>query len=197
MITTSTPMLVNNVSPLIQNIDIAYKIVALLFASVVAIVFIISLCKGWWKFFCIAKKIGLFMDNLLPDVLSDLETKKILSKGTGSNWTKIISGNVSTAHSPQELNNTGERIILESGIKKIIDDDLTSLISSLEQLNLKTALDVEQESFYVLKNMEDSDKFIPVKHYLYNNPKRNMYLVIFAGALYLRNKYLAKHKDIV
>lgn len=67
----------------------------------------------------------------------------------------------------------------------------------MEQQKIRNLQDVEQQSFYVLKETEDDKIADPLKNYLYNNPTRNINTIFFVGSIYLRDKYLEKHPELL
>ncbi len=112
-------------------------------------------------------------------------------------------GDWATQNSPLELNPKGRSLADTSGVSKIVEDNLPSLMDRLERLKLKTAYDVQNKAFFELGSfvLQTPDIEKKLKDFVFNNPSfggKNIGFpdVIFVGSLLLRNKYLEKHKEL-
>lgn len=188
---------------ILANIFYLLGIIAI---TLTLIIFICAFFRGWFKtiqFLHKGSKILIaFMDKVLPSILEGMEKKKIIESGTLKKWTEIIASDYALARSPKDLSEAGNRLLEESGVRKIVDDHLNQFIENLEKLNLKSAYDVEQKSFYILKGLEKSNISIPLKNFLYQNPTFlgkpvSFNDIFFVGGLYLRDKYLEKHPELL
>ncbi len=108
---------------------------------------------------------------------------------------KLKSEIMFTSFSPVTLNKKGVELLEKCGGKKYIDDNLEYLISKLKSEVLKTKLDVHEHAKFILLIESDSDEFVPIKNYIYDNPKYigldiNLPMIVSVLALYLRDKYL-------
>ena len=112
-------------------------------------------------------------------------------------------------HSPLRMTEAGAYLYEVSGAKKAIDELSDRLIREMETMDLRTELDVEDKSLdMILKNNNDS-AFDPVKKYVYYSPdtiqvektgeaiKFNMFSLMKLMSIDLRDRYLAKHPEIV
>lgn len=164
------------------------------------IVGIIGWIRGSFKFIKnfnkTSKIINVFSEEILPSAIEGCEKKGILPPQTLVQWTKIIANKYAPAHSPRELNGAGTAILEESGIRQIIDSNIQRFISYLEQKKLKTPLDIEQQCFYALKEIESTEMVNPIKTYLYSHPNREINTIFFIGSIYLRNIYKDRHPDL-
>ena len=165
------------------------------------VAFFITLIFGGWRFlksfYKTLKSVGAFMDKILPSVLASMERKKFISYGILEQWTKIVAQNYAQVKSPTQLKPAGRKLLKESGMQKIVDDNLSNFLEELKRQNLKSAYDVERNSFYVLKSLEEIDLVIPLKDYIFNNPGINLDSLFFVGSLYLRDEYLERHKELL
>lgn len=96
-----------------------------------------------------------FMAKIVPDILQGFEKKEFIPKGTLADWAKIIGSEMCIIKSPRQLNERGEQLLNDSGIKKAIDQNLKMLLEKLERKKPQNLLDVEKYAFYVLRDEED------------------------------------------
>ncbi|MEI7425656.1 MAG: hypothetical protein WCK16_01860, partial [Candidatus Moraniibacteriota bacterium] len=106
-----------------------------------------------------------------------------------------------STNSPLNLTEKGIEFIETLGWDKILEDETQKkiLFEALDHLNLKTKPDVERYCIIVLNEFygsRDSNPFISIKNYLYNNATIDKQNAISACAIYLRNKYLENHPEI-
>lgn len=102
------------------------------------------------------------------------------------------------------LRNTplGEGLLEQSGGKKIVDEHYLEYEAKINQNNQLTALDVQSISSFIIAEVRDEYYMKPVKDFVYNHPKLNgmpleLTDVQRVMVLYLRDKYLAEHPDII
>jgi len=137
-----------------------------------------------------------FAKKVLPGVLEKFEEKEIAPKGTLKSWTEIVSDEFFRSRSTKRLSELGEKILWNSGIKKIIDDHYDLLVVEMEKHDPTNAIDVEEAAFYILLQYEDTEVMKPIINWLYNNPDLELSTIVFVGSYYLRDLYLAKHPEI-
>lgn len=112
-------------------------------------------------------------------------------------------------YSPLRMTEAGEFLYKVSGAKEAVGKIATRLITEMEAMRLRTELDVEDKSLdMIIKNSNDS-AFDPVKKYVYYSPdtiqvgntgetiKFNMLSLMKLMSIDLRDRYLAKHPEIV
>ena len=194
----------NTISNFAQTIDIIYKIVILIIAAVGIIAFFFRGIKAY-KFLkkvflsldLYMKKSTALMDKIVPRILKGFEDKGFVAPNTLVEWTEIVSANNYTTTSPKKLNNTGKQILTDCSIKQIIDGNTGVFLNDLDSMGLKTALDVEEKSFYVLDNRKEEDIFKSLKNYIYNHSDVDIYTCLFVGSLYLRDLYLQQHPNLL
>ncbi len=145
-----------------------------------------------------ANTVNAFMETVIPDLLEGFEDKGLVKKGTLSEWTKTVAAEYyAKGQSPLRLNEDGEWLLKESGIKKFIDDALEILLTRLEEKKLTNALDLEDEAFRVVEENEQEREVAGFKNFLYNNPEETIGNILFVGSIYLRDKYLEIHPEIL
>lgn len=140
------------------------------------------------------------MQEIAPEVFKYLEDNKSVPQGTFSKSMSVATkGYVVESASHKQLTEEGERLLQNSGIQKIIDSSLDNFIEALENKQLKSPLEVEEQSLYLLKNENEKDEkaTLHLEKYLYNHPEYTKNTILLVGSIYLRDKYLEKHPDIL
>jgi len=103
--------------------------------------------------------------------------------------------------SPIVLTMLGRGALEESGARKIIDDCLDGLIAVIEATHPKNELDVKNRSFSLIEELLNSDKFSPVKNFIFPHPKYpdagsadfNLPILTNLMSVYLTGEYLRIH----
>jgi hypothetical protein len=113
--------------------------------------------------------------------------------------------------SPLQLTPLGLEILLAIGGKDFIDAHVDTLISEMDAIGVKTALDSQTIAPLVINKVSNEDSFIFIKNFIYKNPiyrtktvsseeeisvSLDMSTVSNILGIYLRDKYLAKHPDL-
>ena len=114
--------------------------------------------------------------------------------------------------SPLKMTPLGEILFQESFAKESMDKHMDYLLQELEQTDLPTAYDVENESLNLLLRNMSHEVFNPIKQYLYYSPEVivlkdpesgedkevtiSMLYIVKLMSIYLRDKYLEKHPGI-
>lgn len=120
-------------------------------------------------------------------------------KGKGFDFDMFFSS------SPIQLTEFGKEVLETSGAKKFIDDNLEKLISLVEEEKVTVPIDIENAIMLIFYNEYDTEKFTPIKNFIFNNPvytkdnsntEINVSVIIKAMAIYMRNKYLERHPEI-
>ena len=104
--------------------------------------------------------------------------------------------------SPTQLTNLGEKLLDESGAKKAIDDNFDELEEKINEKNFKNAYDVQSYISRFVAKLGKKDFMIPIKNFVYKNPnygdvELELIDVQRAMLVYLRDKYLEKHSEIL
>lgn len=117
----------------------------------------------------------------------------------------------SEKHSPRKLNENGKKLFSDISGETFLEDNYSKFADEITKLSPKTALDVENFALAVLRASLNLDIFIPLKHWVYNEPTRiierpngemvtadvSMDDVLFVLSLPLRDKYLENHSEII
>lgn len=130
-----------------------------------------------------------------------------LSKVTTYLSTKFDAHNqLFQVNSPKELTSLGVDILDKIGGKKYIDNNISSLIATMEKQDFKSGLDVENYSTILLFEKTNEDGFTPIKNYIFQNPEYKLEdgskmsldinVVMSIMSIYLRNKYFEKYPDL-
>lgn len=115
--------------------------------------------------------------------------------------------------SPLKMTGLGEALFIASGADIALKNNLDSLIKEIEEINPKTAYDVENESLNILLRNMGSPMFDPIKKYLYYSPENiklkdpedgcmkeisiSIHHIAKLMSINLRDAYLKKHNDIL
>ena len=114
-------------------------------------------------------------------------------------------------HSPLQMTPMGKNLFEITPAKKTMDDNLEFFIGQLEQINPKTAYDVEDKALNVLLSNTNNDIFQALKHYIYYAPeylpmktdtgeekqvKLSLTVLLQLMSVYLRDKFLEKYPEI-
>lgn len=139
------------------------------------------------------KRIDRDFDNVKEDVKSIDRKLAGIEPKVGALWEKLMAG----SSSPRYLNEEGERVFKESGIKIIIDEKLNELISEVEKLSPQTAYDAERFTESVMYSLRNNPSLIKsLKDGAYETGV-DIDIVLFVGSIYLRDKYLEKHPELL
>jgi hypothetical protein len=112
--------------------------------------------------------------------------------------------------SPIQLTDLAERILIESGGRDFIDNNISILVNELNGENIKTAFDVQIFAPIVIFKLSNQDSFIDIKNYAYNNPcykeknssgeeishRLSLDTITDIMGIYLRNIYLDSHPEL-
>ncbi len=121
---------------------------------------------------------------------------------------KGLTANIFESNSPLQLTDLGYNILSESGGKKYIDENQTSLVMEIVARNPKSGLDAQAFCSQLLLERSQDDGFTPIKNYVFKNPvfssqtesgKRvtlEMGIVCEIMTVYLRSRYLTEVKFI-
>ena len=109
------------------------------------------------------------------------------------------------SRSPVQLTDFGSEILVNSGGKKFIDDNVDSLVKKIEIENLKSALDVENFARVLLVKESQTDGFTTIKNYMFQHPtyksgdfSANLDIPTISNimGIYLRDKYFDRHPEL-
>ena len=94
--------------------------------------------------------------------------------------------------SPTTLNQQGKGILSESGIKELVDNDLSQLISSIKGKNPKNAYQVQVFAREVMFNVKSNRTLLPQLQKGAFNTGADVDSVLLVGSIYLRDLALPK-----
>lgn len=104
------------------------------------------------------------------------------------------------ADSPIQLTPKGIEELEKIGFKKNIDDNLDLLIKAIDNQTPKSALEVEQLSIGLIRFLITDTNvhiFKESEDFIYKNPTYNNIEYFKAAGIYLRDKYLNIHPELV
>lgn len=91
--------------------------------------------------------------------------------------------------SPVSLTDRGERILIDSGGKKFVDDNFEELKNNVEESNPQTSYDVQELSKQVIESLKTDERINSMKEYLFKEGLELDDLTVVLG-MYLRDKIL-------
>lgn len=101
------------------------------------------------------------------------------------------SGPVTKKKSPVSLTDRGEKILVDSGGKKFVDENFEELKNKVETPNPQTSYDVQETAKTVINGLKEDLRLNPLKEYLFKEGLDLETLNIVLG-VYLRDKILAE-----
>lgn len=101
-----------------------------------------------------------------------------------------------------KLTESGKKLLEASGADKLIDEYYAFLERVIELKSPKTPLDVQEYTANLIGELEDGSFMISIKDFVYKNPSFGSIDLELSDvqrimALYLRDKYLEKHKELL
>lgn len=148
---------------------------------------------------------------LLSKIEGQLEllVQSTIDKGTQKIRRKS-GATFSAKHSPRTLNENGQNLLRNCGGIQFLESNMPFFISKIEQLQPKTALDVEDMALAVLQANTNDDMFIPIKNWIYKAPAQeikspegnvlkqeiDMDDILFVMSLPIRDRFLEQHPQI-
>lgn len=128
-----------------------------------------------------------------------------------SNDLAMDINDVSQKHSPRTLNENGKNLFIEVDGQDFLNKNKNFLFGEIDVFEPKTALDVENISFNILRLKSTDKRFNSIKNFVYNAPTREMVdsegntqkkdvtldMVLFVLSIPLRDMYLAEHPEIL
>lgn len=102
------------------------------------------------------------------------------------------------SYSPLQLTEEGQKLIEDLGFDKVFDEHQSDFCDYVASDNPRLKYDVELaaiKSIYALYESKDYMDFLKV--FFYNNPNRSLKNVAPTLGIYIRDKYLSLHPEIV
>lgn len=194
------------VLPSFQNcLDLGIKLIIFLLGCITLFFVFLYLVTGRFRSLSDSLRVILntterlndIMTRTVPRVLHGLEKKDFADSGSESELIRIMSSQYTTRESPLKLNSRGKDLLESSGTRKVIDSNLDSLIEDMEKEKLDNLLDIELRCLCVLKRKKDDKEFISAKNYAWNNSNISINNIFYVGSIYLRDKYIEKHPELL
>jgi hypothetical protein len=146
------------------------------------------------------------IDNSIVGIYQSLNSLLVYLKGKDQH----LDVSLIKSFSPTKLTDLGNKILIEIGGKKLIDENLEVLISEMEKQDFKSGLDVQNYSSILMMNEFNGELFTPLRDYVFKHP-----CYIFSSdegktvninldnstlntvlSIYLRDKYFEKHPEL-
>ncbi len=181
-------------------------IIQAVICGVVFIVGLFALLLGGWRaikeFFIASKKMNLFIDKMMPDILDHLSKSDRIPDRSLSKWTGLISSsdNFKTS-SPLGITENGNVLIKKVGLDIVFEKNKDEWIKKIdERIQNKPASKyvIENECVsFVSEIFDSSSVFKSIQNYLYENPTENKYDFVVMTGLLLRDYYFNKYPNNV
>jgi hypothetical protein len=101
------------------------------------------------------------------------------------------------SYSPLKLTPEGQRFIASTGFDKIFEANKLDFFQCIESEKPKLKYDVELAAVKSISMLYDKEYMNFLKILFYNDPKRNLENTAPTLGVYVRDKYLAGHPEIV
>ncbi|MBI4118747.1 MAG: hypothetical protein HY452_00605 [Parcubacteria group bacterium] len=136
------------------------------------------------------KSIGINITNAIVEVQTILRNR---FKGVN-----IVHGLVERGSSPLNPTEYGARLIKDSGLEKILEDNREFLCTKLKASLPRdyTEYDVQEKARELLLFLKDDPILNPVKNWIYHNPVIDIEIILKAGGLWLRDDFLGHPRKI-
>lgn len=194
-------------SDVVQSFSIDWTVAGIILAAIPIIGLLVTMIYRLGRF----RQRFDTMDNTINSFGSEIKT---IGQSVGKNT--VVLKSVTTvlrlkfrdmdglfeSNSPVSLSDIGEAALVESGGKEYIDNNLNALLLEMEEEDLETALDVQDFSTSLLILKTEDKEFNKIKTFVYNNPvykgiSISIVQIVKVMAIYLRDKYLEKHPNLL
>lgn len=138
--------------------------------------------------------------QILDDLKKTTSIIKANVKVIGDHLTKSDKGfncNELQSYSPLRLTKEGEKIIKNIGFEEIFKAHKNDFYNFIDGESPKLKYDVELASIQSIEALSEKDYMKFLKIFFYNNPDRNLQNFSPTLGVYIRDKYLEAHKEIV
>ena len=126
--------------------------------------------------------------NEFSKTLAKLEEFKISTQ-------KFIDNKIYQSQSPLSLTEFGEKLIKDSGFRRIFDKEKDVLVAELEKKQPKTKYDVQEKARELMNELQEYLPFQAIKKYAFEHGQ-DYGQILRAGAIPLRDYFLKKHPEI-
>lgn len=100
-------------------------------------------------------------------------------------------------YSPLHLTEEGKRFIHNIGFSRIFEKYKEEFFKCIRNEHPKLKYDVEAAAIKSIYTLSDKDFMAFLKEYFYNNPTRNLGNTAPTFGVYVRDKYLEAHSEII
>lgn len=97
---------------------------------------------------------------------------------------------------PIELKESGKELLEMSGFNKIFIEIKDGLIEKIKEKNPKNEYQIQRAAKTLMISLINNPRFESLQDYVYKNPEVSVELILWVGAIPLRDYYLEKHPEI-
>lgn len=147
-------------------------------------VVLVGLGVAWGTLKSSVRSISKTLDEqLVPDLKNVRERFMVVEDRVKTLW----KDEVAPAFSPRQLNERGEKILAESGIKKLIDIEKDKMLAEIKAKNIGNPYDAEQCVLQLVADLKKNpEKVEKLKTGAYTTGA-DIDTVLLVGGIYLRN----------
>ena len=138
------------------------------------------------------KRIDKDLDDIKKDTKSISEKIFKMEPQVEKLWKRAFA----PGHSPRMLNEEGQRVFNQSGIKDIFSKNLENLITDIENYNPKKAYQVEELAEKVMQSLKENPNILESLKEKAYRAGVDVDTILFVGSIHLRDKYIEKHPEI-
>ena len=133
------------------------------------------------------------VDGIKKDVdkIADMEKEMSALKEFKTDAQKFIDSKLYSDKSPLSLTEFGKKLVQESGLDKILEDDdvMKQVIEEVKKMEPQTKYDVQEMARSVMDNLTNYKPFMHIKEYAFENGK-DFQQILRAGAILVRDYYI-------
>jgi hypothetical protein len=160
--------------------------------SIISTVGVVSMLGG---FLYVGRKLQL-LDDLVKTVNTMKYNLKVLSDHITRSDTTFDPSELKM-YSPLHLTSSGNKLIKTVKFDEIFENNREVFYAVIDSEEPKLKYDVEASAIKSIFALSDESFMNPLKIYFYNNPNRNLQNAAPTFGVYIRDKYLADHPEIV
>ena len=126
------------------------------------------------------------------EIKTDVKSLLVKTEGWGVKIDALWRGGLTASDSPRVLNELGEKILADSGIKDIIDARYEEILTKVKGMDHSNAYQAEECVIKVVKDLGQEDDLISTLQDSAFNSGIDVESLLLVGAIYIRDTILAE-----
>lgn len=128
----------------------------------------------------------------VSEIKGDVKSLLVKTEGWGVKIDWLWGRRLTTSHSPRVLNEFGEKVLADSGIKDIIDTHYEKILTKVKGMNPPNAYQAEECVIKAVKDLDQEDDLISKLQDGAFKVGLDVDSVLLVGAIYVRDQILAQ-----